>query len=123
MMRTIVCETENEPSPLPCQVFDLICGASTGGILAILLGRSGLDCLTAISICKELGPRSFGGDEGEMWRHILAGERFSPAAFKTFFAKVVERYTGSQTTAMKMNKSNLDSVEHQTTDVSNSLDC
>ena len=56
MMRTIVCETENEPSTLPCQVFDLICGASTGGILAILLGRLGLDCLTAISICKELGP-------------------------------------------------------------------
>ena len=26
-------------SPLPCQYFDLICGTSTGGLIAIMLGR------------------------------------------------------------------------------------
>jgi len=25
--------------PLPCQYFDLICGTSTGGLIAIMLGR------------------------------------------------------------------------------------
>jgi patatin-like phospholipase/acyl hydrolase len=25
--------------PLPCEYFDLICGTSTGGVIAIMLGR------------------------------------------------------------------------------------
>jgi Patatin-like phospholipase len=29
---------DREP-PLPCQYFDLICGTSTGGLIAIMLGR------------------------------------------------------------------------------------
>ena len=37
-------EEEGDPTPdgkppLPCQYFDLICGTSTGGLIAIMLGR------------------------------------------------------------------------------------
>ena len=31
--------TEKDPVPLPCEYFDLICGTSTGGLIAIMLGR------------------------------------------------------------------------------------
>jgi Patatin-like phospholipase len=31
-------DAESEP-PLPCEYFDLICGTSTGGLIAIMLGR------------------------------------------------------------------------------------
>jgi len=31
--------TANDASPLPCEYFDLICGTSTGGLIAIMLGR------------------------------------------------------------------------------------
>jgi len=122
IMRMLVDDPDDEPIPSPCQIFDLICGTSTGGVIAILLGRLGLDCLTAISIYKELGPRVFGRDEGKMWSHILAGEKFSSAAFETFLWETVERYTGSGTTAMKIRKLNPDAVEHLTTDVRNFLD-
>jgi hypothetical protein len=122
-MRMLVDDPDDEPVPSPCQIFDLICGTSTGGVIAILLGRLGLDCSTATSIYKELGPRVFGRDEGKMWSHILAGEQFSSAAFETFFGEVVEKYTGGQTTMMKIRKSKPDTIEHRTTDVSNTPDC
>jgi patatin-like phospholipase/acyl hydrolase len=70
IMRMLVDDPDDEPVPSPCQIFDLICGASTGGIIAILLGRLGLDCSTAISIYQELGPRVFGKEKGKMWSHI-----------------------------------------------------
>jgi len=31
--------TTNAAVPLPCDYFDLICGTSTGGLIAIMLGR------------------------------------------------------------------------------------
>ena len=31
--------TANDAAPLPCEYFDLICGTSTGGLIAIMLGR------------------------------------------------------------------------------------
>jgi len=31
--------TPDGKPPLPCQHFDLICGTSTGGLIAIMLGR------------------------------------------------------------------------------------
>lgn len=31
-------DTEHS-TPLPCEYFDLICGTSTGGLIAIMLGR------------------------------------------------------------------------------------
>ena len=117
IMRMLVDDPDEDPVPSPCHIFDLICGTSTGGIIAILLGRLGLDCSTAIAIYKELGPRAFGEDEGKMWNHILAGEQFSSVAFETFLGEVVERYTGSQTTTLKIRKSNPDAIEHRTTDV------
>lgn len=39
---------------LPCELFSLICGASSGGLIAILLGRLGLDCATARRVYMEL---------------------------------------------------------------------
>lgn len=36
--------TANDTPPLPCEVFDLICGTSTGGLIAIMLGRLRMVC-------------------------------------------------------------------------------
>ena len=123
IMRMLADDPDDVPVPSPCQIFDLICGTSTGGIIAILLGRLGLDCLTAISVYQELGPRVFGRDEGKVWSHILEGEQFSSAAYETFLGEIVEKYTGRQTTTMKIRQSIPDAIEHRTTDVSNTPDC
>jgi patatin-like phospholipase/acyl hydrolase len=45
-----------------CQIFDVICGSSTGGPLAVLLGHLGLDCMTAIKEYKVLAQKLFCND-------------------------------------------------------------
>jgi patatin-like phospholipase/acyl hydrolase len=37
----LAADKPNEPRsiPRPCQVFDIICGTSTGGLIALMLGR------------------------------------------------------------------------------------
>jgi patatin-like phospholipase/acyl hydrolase len=39
LMREIQRLKGDSQLPLPCQYFDLICGTSTGGLIAIMLGR------------------------------------------------------------------------------------
>ncbi|KAI9685284.1 MAG: hypothetical protein M1822_004657 [Bathelium mastoideum] len=53
----------NDESRLkPCDYFDLIGGTSTGGIIAVLLGRLGLDCRQCIDIYTELAEKIFKND-------------------------------------------------------------
>lgn len=91
----MVAGTGGEP-PKPCQVFDLICATSTGGIIAILLGRLGLSCKTAIEVYTELEPVKYGGvrSSRDMWRDILDGQRFSSAGFEAELRKIVSYFTG-----------------------------
>ncbi|KAH7903485.1 acyl transferase/acyl hydrolase/lysophospholipase, partial [Hygrophoropsis aurantiaca] len=114
IMRRFVKDPDEDPIP-PCQIFDLICGTSTGGIIAILLGRLGLDCRTAISIYKELGPKAFGHDAGKMWDNILAGERFSSTQFETFLGKVVKDHTGNESATLRVKKNSPDPKFHEST--------
>ncbi|KAK8183224.1 acyl transferase/acyl hydrolase/lysophospholipase [Phyllosticta capitalensis] len=53
--------SDNEPLK-PCDYFDLIGGTSTGGIIAILLGRLRLDIKSCIAIYSELAEQIFKND-------------------------------------------------------------
>ncbi|KAK4696396.1 hypothetical protein P7C70_g8388, partial [Phenoliferia sp. Uapishka_3] len=53
-------QNPTEPLPHPCEVFDLIVGTSTGGLIALMLGRLGLSIDDAIKLYMEMGPRIFG---------------------------------------------------------------
>ncbi|KAH8924680.1 FabD/lysophospholipase-like protein, partial [Atractiella rhizophila] len=43
----------------PCDYFDLICGTSTGGLIAIMLGRLGMTTRQCIQVYGELAQRIF----------------------------------------------------------------
>lgn len=42
IMETIKHKEGLQETPRPCQYFDLICGTSTGGLIALMLGRLGM---------------------------------------------------------------------------------
>lgn len=106
--------------PLPCQVFDVICGTSTGGLIAILLGRLGLDCLTAMSVYKELVTALFTDIDQKATDSIIGGEGLFPGIFEEKLSTIVEKYTGNKDTPMKTHKTRTDTVNHTSTDVSRS---
>lgn len=49
-------ENQNEPTSVvePCDVFDLICGTSTGGLIAIMLGRLKMVCFNRLVLINML---------------------------------------------------------------------
>ncbi|KAK4698955.1 hypothetical protein P7C70_g7314, partial [Phenoliferia sp. Uapishka_3] len=49
----------DEPIPRPCEVFDLIVGTSTGGLVALMLGRLGLSIEETIELFVSLGLEIF----------------------------------------------------------------
>lgn len=73
--------SRSRQSLLPCQVFDLICGSSAGGLVAILLGRLGLDCTTAIKVYRDLARTLFGNSEQAFWDKIVQSSELDSKDF------------------------------------------
>jgi hypothetical protein len=46
--------------PKPCEYFDLICGTSTGGIVALMLGRLQMTVQEAIGVYCDVSRKVFG---------------------------------------------------------------
>jgi patatin-like phospholipase/acyl hydrolase len=109
---------EDDP-PRPCQIFDLICGTSTGGLIAILLGRFGLSCDEAIDVYKEIGATMFDGeaDMGKIWGNIIHGGQFSSTLLEKKLEEIIARYTGNKDTLFRPLKNGPDTVVHESTRV------
>ncbi|KAI9461106.1 acyl transferase/acyl hydrolase/lysophospholipase [Boletus coccyginus] len=110
-------DDEDAPIHRPCQIFDLICGTSTGGLIAILLGRFGLSCEEAIDVYREVGATMFGGDanSADLWRRIIEGGQLSPTMFERKLEDLTEKYTGRKDALFRPLKSAPDTVVHEST--------
>jgi hypothetical protein len=73
----------------PYKYFDLIGGTSTGGLVAIMLGRLGMDIQAAIEKYQELGPTIFGRDQGTFLGVVVQGARFDSQPFDYALAEWV----------------------------------
>ncbi|KAH7904537.1 acyl transferase/acyl hydrolase/lysophospholipase [Hygrophoropsis aurantiaca] len=87
----------------PCEVFDIICGTATGGLIAILLGSLRMSCRDAIVAYNELEEAIFG-------RHPTLGAilahngPFDTTAFQQRLATLVERRAGDRNAPMLSDK-------------------
>ncbi|MCJ1431421.1 hypothetical protein MMC27_000774 [Xylographa pallens] len=72
IMRTMKIEANLDEEPRPCDVFDVIGGTSTGGLIAVMLGRLGMtvdEAITQYKLCGKsiFGKPSKGGDVGKFF--------------------------------------------------------
>jgi hypothetical protein len=81
-LRQIEAPTEKKHRYYPHKYFDLICGTSTGGLIALMLGRCGMDVDGAIRMYKDVGSKVFGSDEHVFLKTVIHGQRFDTATFK-----------------------------------------
>ncbi|KAF2402280.1 FabD/lysophospholipase-like protein [Trichodelitschia bisporula] len=77
---------DDQTRPKPCDYFDLIGGTSTGGIIAVLLGRLQLDVRKCIEIYTKLAEQIFKRD-----RSITVGGMKLPTGSTRFSGAVLEK--------------------------------
>ncbi|RXW15249.1 hypothetical protein EST38_g10606 [Candolleomyces aberdarensis] len=79
-----------DPQLKPHEIFDIILGSSTGGLVAVLVGRLGLDCEKAIAEYKALATALFGTSRPEFMKTLLANKQFDAATIAKYDAAVAK---------------------------------
>ncbi|KAF2274187.1 FabD/lysophospholipase-like protein [Westerdykella ornata] len=99
-------QSDGLPQVKPCEVFDLIGGTSTGGLIAIMLGRLEMDVDTCIASYSELMKTVF--EEKSSWFPVSwSGKvkaRFDSAKLKSAIEDVVSNNGASPTDAFNDGK-------------------
>ncbi|KAH8915094.1 FabD/lysophospholipase-like protein [Atractiella rhizophila] len=75
----------------PCDVFDLICGTSTGGWIALMLGRLGMTVRECIRAYEQIVQRVF-SEEAPISKE---GCVYSAERLKAAFLDIIDRYASS----------------------------
>ncbi|KIO25015.1 hypothetical protein M407DRAFT_211325, partial [Tulasnella calospora MUT 4182] len=91
---------EVAPNTKPCEWFDLIGGTSTGGLIAIMLGRLRMSIPECIAAYPELAKEVFDVNALNVAVNLLGGAKFSGSKLQQAVEKVVDKHKGRTSTKM-----------------------
>lgn len=101
--KIVRCASIRAKKPLrPCDLFDLICGTSSGALIAILLGRLGLDCDTAITEYKRLVKACCGEEEVHFWENTLTKKQVNSSSYDVALCATISKHSGSADSYMSI---------------------
>jgi len=83
------------PNKDPWQIFDLIAGTSTGGLIAIMLGRLKMSIDECITRYEEFSHTVFGGGKSK-WRWTWYGEFYDHQILENVIKEVVGKKLGNE---------------------------
>ena len=88
IFRTIQDKAGLDAEPLPCDIFDLIVGTSTGGLIAIMLGRLQMSLDECLEHYRKIGSTVFGsrlagGKIRQLAKAILKSPLYSTAKLQS----------------------------------------
>ncbi|KAJ2915860.1 hypothetical protein MD484_g4542, partial [Candolleomyces efflorescens] len=78
-----------DPQLKPHDIFDVIVGASAGGLVAVLVGRLGLSCEEAIAEYIRLGTALYGNSRPAFMNTLLTNKQLDQAAITNFETAIV----------------------------------
>jgi hypothetical protein len=104
ILRRLMVQLKRDPTdpgedlPRPCEVFDLIGGTSTGGLIAIMLGRLGMTVDECIETYKTVGKSVFGKKKPlGMGRTVFSGSMYKTKDLQTAIKTLVEERLKAET--------------------------
>jgi hypothetical protein len=86
-----------DPQLKPREIFDIIVGSSAGGLVAVLVGRLGLDCDEAIAAYTKLATALYGTSRPAFMKTLLANQKLDDAAIANYEAAVAGLAGSAQT--------------------------
>ncbi|KAA1136445.1 hypothetical protein PGTUg99_032047 [Puccinia graminis f. sp. tritici] len=95
LMTSIQTRLRLHKAPLPCEIFEMICGIGTGGIIALLLGRLRLDISVAIEAYLQIVRQVFRQSKGVI-AAVRKKTRFSATKLEAVIREVVKRISGQE---------------------------
>lgn len=95
IFRTMMAEGHLEEMPRPCDVFDLIVGTSTGGLIAVMLGRLSMSIDECITTYEQVGGEVFGkkplgGKFGKMLKGLRSSSFYDIEILQEEIRKVLD---------------------------------
>ncbi|KAG6889009.1 hypothetical protein C0995_004477 [Termitomyces sp. Mi166 len=91
----------NNPNVKLCEYFDMICGTSTGGLIAIMLGRLQMTIPECIEVYESLASAIFSADLAEKTLNLsTTGAYYKADNFEEGLKKLIKEKTGDENASM-----------------------
>ncbi|KAF4598943.1 hypothetical protein EYR38_007356 [Pleurotus pulmonarius] len=95
ILQNIMRKLTDDPNVKPCDYFDMICGTSTGGLIALMLGRLRMSIPQCICAYKKFACKIFkhNSTTSTILNIGLTGFAYSPGAFESAVKAIVKDYS------------------------------
>ncbi|KXN83116.1 Calcium-independent phospholipase A2-gamma [Leucoagaricus sp. SymC.cos] len=91
-----------DPHARPCEYFDMMAGTSTGGLIAIMLGRLRMTVDQCIEAYESLASKIFAESiQHQVYDMANTGARYSASALESAIKEIVKKYTGDEDALMR----------------------
>ncbi|KAF9553084.1 phospholipase [Agrocybe pediades] len=102
VLKAIMLKITGNANARPCDYFDMMAGTSTGGLIAIMLGRLRMTIDECIAAYEKLAAKIFdAGLIGKVIDGVTTGARYSKDALEEAIKEVMKQYTGDPNAPMK----------------------
>ncbi|KAL4257458.1 FabD/lysophospholipase-like protein [Pleurotus pulmonarius] len=104
ILENIMLKLTNNPDTKPCEYFDMICGTSTGGLIALMLGRLRMSIPQCIAAYNKFASEIFewNGDKATAAKRLASGYAYGADTFESAIKAIVKQYSpGDETMISK----------------------
>jgi hypothetical protein len=101
ILQAILAKVTNDPNARPCEFFDMIAGTSTGGLIAIMLGRLKMTIPECIDVYTNLASQIFSANSVQKaWNFANTGAYYTKDNFEKTLKSLIAQKTGNENAPM-----------------------